>query len=207
MKHIIRRVLPTEYHKYKEHLRKLDAASRHLRFTSNVSDQYIDAFCDSLNPETDVLFCVEDFDLNFIGVGHISVISPFELALSVLPQYQKQGIGSTLMERMINYCRAHDINTGFVVFCQSNAPIHKLCKRHGISIEMNYGEVTGSLSLDSPTIKDYLNEMTEQVFDLADFTIKRLPWKLIELPDGFTKGKLIRNQTSPDIHDPNPALK
>lgn len=178
--HIVRRVLPHEYGKYREHLLALDRESRILRFASNLDDNAINSLCDKFEAEPDhhVLFAIEDNDLKFIAVGHIAVFDNMELAFSVLKEHQGQGMGNALMERLIQYCRTHNILNGHLVCLPHNIAIKRLCKKHGIRIHAEYGEVVGDISLDQPDIISYINEVTSSSIGMFDYLSKRSlrPW-------------------------------
>mgnify|MGYP003344235118 CR=1 FL=1 len=115
--HLVRRVLPYEYFKYRRHLKSLDQENRFLRFGFAANDYAIDHLCDEFekNPKDHVLFCVEDSNLEFIGVGHIALQDGMELAFSVLKSHQKQGIGDALIKRVVQYCRTRGLLEGKMV--------------------------------------------------------------------------------------------
>ena len=103
MKHTVRKLLDYEYSKYREHLKKLDESSRHLRFGYMIKDESIDQLCDDIerDHEHHILFGIENRDLELVAVGHIALDDKMELAFSVLKEYQGQGMGSDLMKRCI----------------------------------------------------------------------------------------------------------
>ncbi len=180
----VRRVLPTEYSKYRKHLKLLDPESRNLRFAHPVTDEVIDNLCNKWESESDkhILFAVEDSHLNFIGVGHIALEDGMELAFSVLKDHQGQGIGSKLMERCIHFCRTHDLLNGCMVCLSHNATIKHLCIKNGIHIHTEYGETTADIHLDKPNVTTYVTEATNSNLAVIDYLTKRtmLPWTLVQ---------------------------
>ena len=173
----VRRVLAHEYPKYRKHLKALDEHSKYLRFGYVIRDEQIDALCDQFEaePEKNVLFAIENDDLDFIAIGHIAIQQELELAFSVLKGYQGQGMGSRLMKRVIQWCRIHGKLKGCMVCLSSNAAIKHLCLKHGIHIQTAHGETMADIELDSPNITTFIHEATDVNLAVADYMGKRMP--------------------------------
>jgi len=171
----VRRVLPHEYLKYRKHLKSLDEASKYLRFGYHIQNEMIDALCDKFEgePEKNVLFAIENDDLDFIAIGHISIQAELELAFSVLKGYQGQGMGSALMKRVIQWCRIHGKLKGCMVCLSTNQAIKHLCLKHGIHIHSEHGETMADIELDSPNITTYISEATDSNLAVVDYLGKR----------------------------------
>ena len=85
--HIVYRLQPHEYGRYRKHLLALDEVSRYNRFAFNISDEILNKLCDDFeaNPKNHKLFVIEDENLDVVGVGHIALYGDdMELAFSVL---------------------------------------------------------------------------------------------------------------------------
>lgn len=173
--HVVRRVFPHEYKKYKDHLKSLDFESRVMRFGFPVKDEVIDTLCEGIekNYKDHVLFCVEDCQLNFIGVGHVSTQGEMELAFSVHQDYRKQGIGSALINRVVQYCKTRGLLKGQMVCLSTNTAIKRLCVKHGIKLESEHGETYGYINLDIPNIDTYLEENNSANLAVTDYFVKR----------------------------------
>jgi len=172
----VRRVLPHEYPKYRTHLKQLDAESKVLRFGFPTNDSVIDTLCDKFEatPDKHILFAIEDINLNFVAVGHISLAGEMELAFSVLKEYQGQGMGNLLMKRCIQWCRTKGILEGCMVCLSSNAAIKHLCKKHGISMTSEHGETLATIKFDQPDVTTYVNEVTDSNLAVIDYLGKRV---------------------------------
>lgn len=181
--HIVRKVLSNEYHKYRAHLKALDAESRRLRFTSTVSDAIIDSLCDKIEADTEhhVLFAIENADLEFVAVGHVALFANMELAFSVLKEYQGQGMGSLLMERTIQYCRTQNVLKGEMLCLSSNAAMRHLCSKHGITMHSEHGETTADIELSSANALTYWREGLSANIGAIDYLSKRTmyPWSIL----------------------------
>ena len=173
---IVRRVLPNEYHKYRTHLKALDAESKYLRFGYPVSDCLIDKLCDTIEADIDhhVLFCVETDQLEFAAIGHIATSQGMELAFSVLKQYQGCGMGNALMRRSIQWCRTHNLLTGHMVCLSSNATIRHLCTKYGIKMKSEFGETSAEINLDAADVGTYIEQLVDQQAAIVDFMSKRI---------------------------------
>jgi GNAT superfamily N-acetyltransferase len=171
----VRKVLPHEYSKYRNHLKALDDASKHLRFGYLIKDEMIDQLCDKFESELDknILFCIEDHNLNFIAVGHIALYTDMELAFSVLKEHQGNGLGNALMRRVIQWCRTHGKLKGCMVCLSTNSAIKHLCLKHGIHIHSEHGETLADIELDHPSITTFFTEATDVNLAVADYLGKR----------------------------------
>ena len=151
---VIRKLIPYEYDKYRAHLMELDLESRRLRFAYPIADGTITELCNNIarNPDKHKIFVAENKDLEVVGAGHISFDgNKMELAFSVLPEYQGQGIGDALMKRCIEYCRNRGIRKGYMVCLSHNKTIKHLCAKNGITMHTEYGETVADIELDPAT--------------------------------------------------------
>jgi RimJ/RimL family protein N-acetyltransferase len=189
MNTVVRKVLPIEYEKYRDHLLKLNRQSRYLRFGYHANDVMIHQLCDRINQDKDhhILFCVEDSDLQFIGICHIALgEKEMELAFSVLDEYQGNGIGNALMRRAIAWCRTNKILKGVMVCLSNNEPIRHLCKKYGMNMESELGETIAQFTLDNPDSMTYFQESTDINIAVMDWIQKRanhlyhLPFKSVK---------------------------
>jgi GNAT superfamily N-acetyltransferase len=180
--HIVRRVLPFEYVKYRAHLKALDHESRLLRFGFFAKDETIDTFCDAVETNTHehILFCVENSNLEFVGVGHLVIQDQMEMAFSVLQEYRNCGMGSAIMDRIVHYCRTHNLLDGYMVCLSSNMIIKRLCSKYGIKMKNDHGETTGHIRLPAADTQTYVEEAASANVATLDYLIKRsfIPWTI-----------------------------
>lgn len=185
MPHIVRRVLPTEYSKYRTHLKALDKPSRYLRFCCPATDEFIDRICDHIEEDKDnhILFCIEDENLNFVGIGHLSLEGGMELAFSVLPEHQHKGMGDALLRRCTHYCRTHGILSGCMMCLPTNSAMRHLCIKHGIHIHTEDGETLADIDFNKPNLMTYIDEGININLAVADYLSKRAHNLWTFLPD------------------------
>lgn len=185
MTYVVRQVLPSEYSKYCDHLKRLDQESKILRFGAPVNDSLIDRLCQGIEQDwqNHVLFCIEDNDLDFVAMGHIALGDRMELAFSTLKEYQGQGRGGAVMQRCIQYCRAHNILSGHMMCLSRNSVIRHLCSKHGIIMHNESGETTADIELTEPDVNTYIQESIDNGLSTLDYMNKRLwfPWRKLSL--------------------------
>ena len=169
MAHLVYRLLPADYGRYRKHLLALDEQSRYLRFGYPIRDEMIEQLCDKFesNPEQHKIFVIENDDLDVVGAGHISLAGDeTELAFSVLKEHQGRGMGGSLMKRCIEWCQNRSITTGCMVCLTTNDAIKKLAKRHGILINEG-GETLADIKIPEPNAVSVMNEVVDT--NLAKF--------------------------------------
>lgn len=163
MPHLVYRLQPHEYKRYREHLLALDEASRHNRFGYTIRDEIIVSLCEQWeeNPKEHKLFVIENENLDVVAVGHISLQGgEMELAFSVLKEYQQQGMGSSLMKRCIEWCQNRGINTGCMTCLSSNAAVRKLASKHGVLVN-DHGEVMADIKIPESTPASVMHEVVD----------------------------------------------
>lgn len=169
MSHLVYRLQPFEYNRYRTHLLALDQESRYTRFGYPISDELINQLCDRFEsaPSDHKIFVIEDEDLNVVAAGHISLADgETELAFSVFKEYQKQGMGSALMSRTVEWCQNRGIKGGCMVCLTSNTAIKRLAGKHGILV--NEGpETLANIEIPDATPGSVIHEVVES--NLARF--------------------------------------
>lgn len=189
--HIVYRLQPHEYGRYRTHLLALDDASRYNRFAYNVQDEMINKLCDTFesNPKEHKLFVIENDELDVVAVGHISLVGEeMELAFSVLKEYQNQGMGSSLMKRCIEWCQNRNIHSGVMTCLASNAAVRKLASKHGVLVN-DHGEVMADISIPYPNAISVMNEVVDSNIARFDHLgkLQRKFARTIALPLQFKK--------------------
>lgn len=191
MPHLVYRLQPHEYDRYRTHLLALDQHSKYLRFGYQIKDETINTLCDKF--EADVkhhkIFVIENDDLDVVGAGHISLEGDeLELAFSVLKEYQGQGMGSSLMGRTVEWCQNRGIKGGCMVCLSSNAAIKKLAGKHGILIN-DHGETLADIKIPESTPASVMHEVIDS--NMAKFDhlgkLQRRFARMITFPLQFLK--------------------
>lgn len=163
MPHLVYRLRPEEYHRYRTHLLALDDESRYTRFGIMVKDDTINQLCNQFeaNPKEHKIFVIEDEQLNVVAAGHIALEGgETELAFSVLTRYRQQGMGSSLMKRTIEWCQNRGIKGGCMVCLSSNVAIKKLASKHGVLVNEG-GETLANITIPEATATSVMHEVVD----------------------------------------------
>ena len=163
MPHLVYRLRAEEYHKYRKHLLSLDEESRYTRFGFMIRDEIIEQLCDKFeaDPANHKIFVIEDEELDVVAAGHIALEGgETELAFSVLKEYRKQGMGSSLMGRCIEWCQNRNIKGGCMVCLSTNIAIKRLAGKHGVLINEG-GETLANITIPDPTPISIMREVVD----------------------------------------------
>jgi GNAT superfamily N-acetyltransferase len=163
MSHLVYKLTPNEYDRYRKHLLALDEYSKYLRFGFHISDEVINTLCTKFASEASnhKIFVIENNDLDVVGAGHVSLEgNTVELAFSVLKDYQKQGMGDSLMKRCIEWCQNRGLDAGCMVCLSTNIAIKKLAGKHGVLIN-DGGETLVNIKIPSANSTSMLNEVID----------------------------------------------
>jgi len=152
--HTVYKLLSGDFSRYRTHLLLLDEESRYMRFGFFIKNETIMDLCKKWEANFDkhVVFGIENDDLDFIGIAHISLEDEVaELAFSVIKGYQRHGYGSALMVRAIEYCQNHNIKQGSMVCLSHNEPIKKLARKHNVLVNTANGDSDAEIVIPAPS--------------------------------------------------------
>jgi len=163
---IIRALWPCELEQFRQHLLRLDLATRIERFGRGVSAEWLSTYCD----ETDfihgvVLGCWIEGRL--VGVGELrrydASWSPVaEVALSLEPAWQNHGVGSLLARRLLLSARNRGITTLHMLSQASNLRMLHILSRSGARMSYAGDQVEAELTLPPLTAASLAAEWLEE---------------------------------------------
>jgi len=163
---LVRKVWATEGHKLRDHFLRLDAGSRRLRFGHSVSETFVREYAERVSNQFDGLTYgyFEDGELRAAAelrrLGE-SWGSEAEAAFSVEPGWQKRGIGSELMGRVIRAARNRGVRHLYMSCLAENAVMQRIAKKNGAKLRFEYGEVIGDIVPESATSASFFDEVME----------------------------------------------
>ncbi|QIT54357.1 GNAT family N-acetyltransferase [Aquisalimonas sp. 2447] len=163
---VIRRLWSGERTLWREHLLRLDAQARRDRFAGLVSDAFIRRYCDEADPFTQELFgAFVDGELR--AVGEFALLDRdwprrAELAFSVEGPWQNQGLGSTLFRRLLVHARNLSVSRAFIISEPGNARMHRIARKHGMTLTLDADEIAGRLELVGPSYFSVMEEVVEE---------------------------------------------
>lgn len=146
---IIRTLLPFEYGGYRDHLMRLNAADRRLRFGGPIGDDGIGRFVEKLKLRETRILAALDQSLRVIGAAHLAAgrHGTVEAAFSVDQDARGQGLGRALLDRAILWARNRGVRRLQLHFLSDNNALRALARAAGMSIETHAGECVAELAL------------------------------------------------------------
>jgi RimJ/RimL family protein N-acetyltransferase len=174
---IIRSLPPTEFCKYRDHLLRLSAEDRRLRFSHRLDDAAIEGFVGSLRPTQNHIFVIEDEQGRVVAVVQLALRegADAELAFSVDAAYRGQGLAHDLARRAILWARNRRLRSVYMSCMAENLPVRKLAHKLGMRSELDSGEADAKLMLPPPT---HLSLVREMAYDVAALRHARwLAWR------------------------------
>lgn len=159
---IIRRLWWTERAQVADHLLRLSADDRHLRFGGRLADAAVRAHALRGGAfRRHFLGAFADGALR--GVAECALLNGLprleaELAFSVETPWQGQGIGTELFRRMLVFARNRGVARVFIITLPGNRRMRHIAAKFDLAMEPPHGELEGRLQLVAP---DYLSVLQE----------------------------------------------
>jgi GNAT superfamily N-acetyltransferase len=174
----IRRLWTADMAAFRDHLLRLDPASRGDRFGGGVSDEFLIQYAAHCFGAGDLVFGAF-VDGALRGAGELrsreaiwTERAPYaqralaEAAFSVEEGFRRAGIGEQLFARLVRAAGAHGVET-IEILCQAdNKPMQKLARKFSTELRFHAHQVTGRLVATRATPLSLMREASQ---DLADF--------------------------------------
>ena len=161
----IRKLLPSEWDRFRDHLLRLDKDSRHQRFAHGVSDSFLIDYASRMSDMGGIVFA-------YLVDGHVRAAAELrrlsdtwgheaEAAFSVERPYQNAGLGNELMGRVIRAARNRGVRHIYMSCLAENARMQAIARRYEAALRFEYGEVMGQIVPDTPNYFSWLTEAME----------------------------------------------
>ncbi len=152
---VIRKLWIVEANKYRDHLLRLDGASRQNRFGGAVSETYIRRYVD-VSIGLDAVIHGFFVDGTLRGAAELRPLSKHmakqaEIAFSVEAAYQSHGIGSALLERTLLAARNRGLRYLNMTCLADNRRMQQLAKKFAAELTFDFGSITGEVTAPAPT--------------------------------------------------------
>jgi len=169
---IIRKMWAVEASRYRDHLLRLDQASRRNRFGGNVSDEFLLNYVGmTLGLDT----VVHGFFVNgtMRGAAELrSIGRPLtkeaESAFSIEKPWQSHGVGSALLARTLLAARNRGIKFLHMACLADNQRMQQLARKFDAELTFDFGGVVGELSTPRPTPISVLREIVADSHGFAN---------------------------------------
>jgi RimJ/RimL family protein N-acetyltransferase len=151
---IVRQLRPSDLPRFREHLLRLDAESRHDRFNGVTNDAYVSAYAERcFHDGTTVIGYVEDDKVLGAAELHERPDLPEptgEIAFSVERELQHRGIGSALFERLIMNAQGLGYEKLRVTTHSGNLAMKTLARKFNAHLSFENLETVGVIDLGKP---------------------------------------------------------
>lgn len=162
---VVRKLRKHDLHEIALHLLRLDRESRRLRFGALVSDEFIRTYAARVTDIDSVVFgAFFDGKLRAVGELRLQFKSwPLnaDLAVSVEPGWQGQGIGSALFSRLVAAAQNRNIKSLHVLFQKENHPMRRIAAKHHPGLDFQGGQVEATFDAPWPTSLSIAQEIAE----------------------------------------------
>jgi RimJ/RimL family protein N-acetyltransferase len=165
-----RKLWPKETAKFRDHLLRLDKASRRMRFAHGVSDSFVEDYSARMGELGSIVFAyLEEGEVR--GAAELKKLGDTwgqeaEAAFSVEAAYQEQGIGTELMGRVIRAARNRGVQNIYMSCLAENAKMQAIARKYEAELRFEYDEVVGEIVPEEP---NYFSLLAEAVEDRVGF--------------------------------------
>ena len=160
---VIRKLWIGEAARYRDHLLRLDQASRHSRFGGGVSDEFIRNYVSTTFGLSAVVhgFFVDGAlrgaaELRPLGAAFRREA---EAAFSIETPWQSHGVGSALLGRTLLAARNRGIKTLHMACLANNRRMQELARKFAAELSFDFGNVVGEVAAARPTPLSVLREL------------------------------------------------
>jgi GNAT superfamily N-acetyltransferase len=158
---LVRKLWLYEADVYRDHLLRLDAASRRNRFAGAVSDDFIRHYvklASSLGGVTYGFFVAGTLR----GAAELRGLGTFakeaEAAFSIEQPWQHLGVGTALLERILLAARNRSFKLLHMACLADNRPMQQLARKFDAELSFDFGSVVGEVEAAHPTPLSVLRE-------------------------------------------------
>jgi GNAT superfamily N-acetyltransferase len=168
---IIRKMWSVEASRYREHLLRLDQASRRNRFGGDVSDEFLAEYA-ALATSIDTV--IHGFFVNgtMRGAAELrpigtSLAREAEAAFSIEEPWQSHGVGSALLARTLLTARNRGITFLHMACLADNQRMQQLARKFDAELRFDFGSVVGEIAAPHPTPLSVARELVADTHGFA----------------------------------------
>jgi len=159
---VIRKLWIGEAAKYRDHILRLDPASRRSRFAGGVSDDFVRNYVDLSNSLDAVVhgFFIGGLMRGAAELRPLGVRFPrqAEAAISVEKPWQSHGVGSALLRRTLLTARNRGIRLLHMACLADNQRMQQLARKFDAELSFDFGTVVGEVESSRPTPLSLMRE-------------------------------------------------
>jgi len=160
---VIRKLWIGEAEKYREHILRLDPASRRSRFAGGVSDDFV---CNYVDLSLSLDAVVHGFFVGGLMRGGAE-LRPFgpdlpqqaEVAISVEKPWQSHGVGSALLRHTLLAARNRGFRHLHMACLVDNQRMQQLARKFDAELSFDFDSVVGEVESPRPTALSVMREI------------------------------------------------
>jgi GNAT superfamily N-acetyltransferase len=164
---LVRKLWPGEAEAYRDHLLRLDAESRHRRFSGAVGDDFVAQHARSIGEFGTVVYGFF-LDGTLRGAAELRPAAPFardaEAAFSVEQPWQSHGVGTVLLEHVLLAARNRGITALAMQCLADNRRMQQLARKFAAEFKFDFGSVVGEVDPPRFTALSLAREWTEDMW-------------------------------------------
>ena len=160
---LIRKLWIGEAQVYREHLLRLDAASRRSRFAGTVSDEFVRAYAD-LSFGIDAVIHGFLVDGTLRGAAELRPLGTpptreAEAAFSIEKPWQSHGVGSALLEHTLLAARNRGLKFLHMACLADNTRMQQLARKFDAELSFDFTSIVGEVAASRPTPLSLMREL------------------------------------------------
>lgn len=167
-----RKLFKNELSLYADHLIRLSADDRALRFSSAMGDEQIRNYVSTIDLTDSVIRAIFDDELKIVGAVQVSLNKTRDLgeaAFSIDDNYRGQGLANELFSSAIRWLRVRNVKRMYTICLSHNVKMQAVAKKSGMTLLRQDGEVEGHLSLDDANPLTYIEEATSEQIGWSNY--------------------------------------
>jgi RimJ/RimL family protein N-acetyltransferase len=158
---------------YKKHLMDLSKEDRTCRFSSMVSEDFINNYVNNIKWSEDIVLGIFNNDLELDGVVHVALVNDVaEIGISVSNSCRKSGYGFKLFEAGMIHARNRGARKIWTTCSRTNNKMVKLAMKHGLELVCDTTEVEGHLEVPPGDAITWMIEQTSSTLAIVDYVQK-----------------------------------
>lgn len=170
----VRTLTPLELPRYRDHLLRLGADDRRLRFGFPIPDERIVDFVDGLGPPGTRVLVHTAPDLEVIAAVQVSMTSSrgVEFAFSVEAPFRGRGVATALFDRAMLWARNRRIRRAYVQCLSENHAMRRIARNAGMAVLTERGESEGTLIVPGAMPSTLFEELMAESNGFCDVVAK-----------------------------------
>lgn len=175
----IRNLTTGEHPAFRNHLLRLDADDRRLRFGMPMDDEAIRNYADRLDPAQDRLLGCADDQLRIVAAVQLSTRGEsVEFAFSVDREWRSRGLAQSLMDRAVLWSRNRGMREALLVCARQNAAMRHVAHKAGMELAIEGSDCYAGMPLVPATPFSLVQEFVAEHGGLQDLVVKAFQRRL-----------------------------